>query len=294
VRGSRPIQGILDENGEVDLRNLRREATIPSQRHRSSSASASDDFPLAGARETAPGQVAETCAPWNPTQASVEGPDPEAQGPCFSQWIWAYYSNSGAWSDGLCVGLQNMSSLAVLVCPPLWLRRLYLTLQRAAPLDVRILGSGCSVTRDAACKVAAAAFALLILCCGFGVGLFTWVFVRMGREHPAEAAAALSFLPLSLLLGAFLWAKLLVAVGEKYNITQVQRWPLCFLLKATGCLCAMNVRVGRHVDRAQGFLKPSRAVRDMVNMASSMGYAQVGGGSRQAEADQRHGWLHVV
>jgi len=243
-------------------------------------------------QERRPGQgSAGLPPPWAPTQGSEQGEDPDVQGPFYSRWIWAYYCNSGAWSDGLCVGFQKLPLMLELFCPPLWLRRLYRTLHRAAPLDVRILSRTCSVTQDDACGVATAAFALLVLGCSLGGALCGVLLMREGWERPTKAVLAFALLLPFFLLGALLWGQLLVAVGIKYNIRQVQRWPLSFLMKASSCLCAMNVRVGLHVDRAQGFEKPSRAVRDMVQMAASMGYAQVGvfGGSSQAH--QREGRL---
>lgn len=289
--------GLLDEHGEVDLRAMKR-----SERPRASSANSSSvapaGWPPAAAQDPRASQAGPSWAPWDSMQARPEGvergPEPEVQGPAYSQWIWAYYSNSGAWSDGLCVGLQNVNLLAVLFCPLMWLRRLYLTLQRAAPLDVRILGSTCRVTQETACRVASAASFLLLLGCSLGSALCLWLLLRLDHEHPVQATVALAILPPSWLLGTLLWAQLLVAVGQKYNVTQVQLRPLGFLLKASGCLCAMNLRVGLHVDRAHGFLKPSRAVRDMVQLAASMGYSPFDGRTATAEVDQGDSRLQVV
>jgi len=255
--------GLLDEHGEVDLRNLKR-ATL--EGHRSTVAS------LAPAIEEH--RACSYGQPWDPWRSAEGGcAPPETQGPLYSQWVWAYYCNSGAWSDGLCAVLQHGDLMCTLLCPPLWLRRLYLTLWRASPLDVRILGHGCRVTQDRAWAVAAGAFALLLL--GYGLGLLcAWLLLlSASRGRLAQVVAALALLWPPSFLGALLWAQLLTDVGQKYSITQVQRSPLAFLLKASCCLSVMNVRVGLHVDRAQGFMKPSRTVRDMVLLSTGVGAA---------------------
>jgi len=195
-----------------------------------------------------------------------------SRGPCYTRWVQAYYCNSGAWSDGLCAGMQKANMIPLMLCPPLWLGRLYQTLKRSAPLEVGGPLFRWRVTRFNSCRVAATAIILLLL--GLSLGGTYWIWLLKTRQHEARSmAVASALLLLGYLMGSLLWAQLLQAVGSKYNILQVLRTPCRFLAKACCCLCAMNVRVGLHVDRAQGFLKPARAVRDMVGMAQSVGVA---------------------
>jgi len=262
--------GLLDASGEVDLGALR--GTPRPQ-------AGPDRKPV---RESLPdgpawrGQVAKAAAAAATADAgagSSEPSDGAARGPCYSHYIWAYYCHSGAWSDGMCAGLQKCQLVLSLVCPPLWFWRLYLSLYRSAPLETGC-GDSWRVTRDSASAATAAALGLLVVGCCIGGGL-GGIFWQIGTNQQFQFGCkvllfAVAFLP-SVYAGGLFWASLLRAVGEKYNIGQVQRRPQTFLLKACCCPCAMNVRVGLHVDRAQGFLKPSRAVRDMVAMAESAG-----------------------
>lgn len=285
--------GLLDASGEVDLGALRSPRPQGStgslgpawQRPTVRESLAPNWRPKTAGRESLPvgpawrGPVADAAAAAAAadTEAGSSGPsNGTAQGPCYNHHIWAYYCYSGAWSDGMCAAIQKVRLALSLFCPPLWFWRLYLTLHRAAPLDPGC-GDSCRVTRDSALGAAAAALGLLVLGCCIGGGL-GGVLVRIDENlhfNYKVLMFAAAFLP-SLYAGGLFWAWLLRAVGEKYNIGQVQRNPQSFLLKATCCLCAMNVRVGLHVDRAQGFLKPSRAVRDMVAMAESVGLRKSG------------------
>jgi len=164
----------------------------------------------------------------------VEGPS--AKGPYYSHQVWSYYRNSGAWSDGICAGLQK-PSLACMVCfPPLWLYRIFTTVKRTAPLDFRLCCCHVELPASRACLFTLVVCALL-LCAGSGV---------------------------------VVWAALLVAVGRKYNVSQVQSKPLLFLLKSSLCPCMMSVRVGLHVDRAQGFCKPHRFMDHFIELSEAV------------------------
>jgi hypothetical protein len=86
-------------------------------------------------------------------------------------------------------------------------------------------------------------------------------------EDVLLAGGGLVILTLPYAMGLLLWAMLFAAVGWKYNIKEVQNSPCSFIWKACCCLCAMNVRVGLHVDRAQGFRKANKYVMQMVQMS---------------------------
>jgi len=267
--------GLLDASGEVDLGALRHS---PRPQTGPPSASAGrkpvrESLPVGPAWQGPAAVAAAAAAAADAGTESSAASDAAARGPCYSHYIWAYYCHSGAWSDGMCAGLQNCRLVLSLVCPPLWFWRLYLSLHRSAPLNPGC-GDSCRVTRDTASAAAAAALCLMVLGCCIG-GVLGGILWQIGAKQnflirQKVALFAVVFLP-SCYAGGLFWAWLLRAVGEKYNIGQVQRSPRAFLMKACCCICAMNVRVGLHVDRAQGFKKPSRAVRDMVAMAESVG-----------------------
>mmetsp|Transcript_51626 Transcript_51626/g.99777 ORF Transcript_51626/g.99777 Transcript_51626/m.99777 type:complete len:488 (-) Transcript_51626:107-1570(-) len=270
--------GLLDASGEVDLGALRRTprdqaGSRPPSILVAGRRQVSESHPVGPAWRGPVGAAATAAAAAETGAGSSELSDAAARGPFYSHYIWAYYCHSGAWSDGMCVALQNVKMALSLFCPPLWFWRLYLSLHRSAPLDPGYYDS-CRVTRDSASAAAAAALGLLLLgcCIGGGLGGIFWEIgtkAEFQNKHKVALFAA-AFLP-SCYAGGLFWAWLLRAVGQRYNIEQVQKSPRSFLLKACCCLCAMNIRVGLHVDRAQGFNKPSRAVRDMVAMAESVG-----------------------
>lgn len=142
-------------------------------------------------------------------------------------------------------------------CLPLWPIRLYTTLQRAAPVRVPCL---------------------------------RW---RVGPEplclcvRPACLVATLAFLLLvpTLGLAGFLWGCLFVAVGQKYNIREVQVSPTKFITKSCCCLCLMNVRIGRHVDRIQGFIKPKGDILQLVELSRRCTILE---GGRATTVDQQN------
>ncbi|CAE7323687.1 unnamed protein product [Symbiodinium pilosum] len=161
-----------------------------------------------------------------------------AQGPCFSSHVWRYYKDSGAWSDGMCAALQHPLHCTNCCCPPCAMVRLWRTLQRSLPLDVRCCGKLLfRVETPRGAGLATLAVLLLILCVGLGVAL---------------------------------WAAILFAVGNKYQIAHLRKYPCLAFSKTCCCICAMNVRVGLHVDRAQGFFKPSRAVSAMIELQQQL------------------------
>ncbi|CAJ1372147.1 unnamed protein product [Effrenium voratum] len=78
-------------------------------------------------------------------------------GPGFSSHVWTYYKDSGAWSDGLCVSLQNPMHCMYCCCPPCAVLRLKQTLQRSIPLTVSLCGGRLRLeTARAACVATAA------------------------------------------------------------------------------------------------------------------------------------------
>eukprot|EP00931_Biecheleriopsis_adriatica_P080342 TRINITY_DN53704_c0_g1_i1.p1 TRINITY_DN53704_c0_g1~~TRINITY_DN53704_c0_g1_i1.p1 ORF type:complete len:322 (-),score=54.93 TRINITY_DN53704_c0_g1_i1:28-993(-) len=193
------------------------------------------------------------------TQGAVDA-EPAIRGPHYSSHVWAYYRTSGAWSDGLCVSLQKPGLCAECCCPILWFRRLFLALSRSLPLELTFFGvaeSSLETTRGAC--AATLTVACLLLACG-GCALLGGVHELHGSMAPELFAPSLFFF----VAGAFAWAWLLLAVGKKYHIAQVEEAPCAALVKMCCCLCLMNVRVGLHIDRSHGFAKPSRAVTAMV------------------------------
>jgi len=71
-------------------------------------------------------------------------------------------------------------------------------------------------------------------------------------------------------LTAYVWARLLLGVGQKYNIKSAMETPCTSLIKNTICICTANVRVGLHVDRAQGYLGPGRAHETLVALSEAL------------------------
>lgn len=158
------------------------------------------------------------------------------KGPHYDPRVCRYFAEEGHWADGMCAAFQRPFDCISCLLPCLWCYRLQLSLVRAAPIQV---GEGlcdsctCVVTKGNAC------------CCALAI------FVLMAAGG----------------LGGCCWGMALLAIGRKYQIKSAKEHPWCFLAKNCCCLCCMNVRVGLHVDRAQGFQKPPRLVGQMVEMS---------------------------
>lgn len=295
--------GLLDESGEVDLFNL---AKNPVKQVRMATYGVSGDdgpvsmtmggmsFPNEDSRSNirSNSRRLKSNTPMFPLVSEEDTEDWSTQGPTYNQQIHTYYCKSGGWSDGLCAACEK-PALALACCFPLcWPYRLYQTLQRASPLDIRLPngGSACyTVTTGNACAVATGTLMLFyLLCLGGGGG--GWVLAGVleatngtmtnatipAGETEEEAdvmvkgVLAFSFFLLAIPIGAIMWALLLLAVGRKYKVGQAEDTPCSFLCKAMCCICATNIRVGLHTDRAQGFTKAQRAVRDRVDDAEQM------------------------
>eukprot|EP00930_Biecheleria_cincta_P057901 TRINITY_DN43767_c0_g1_i1.p1 TRINITY_DN43767_c0_g1~~TRINITY_DN43767_c0_g1_i1.p1 ORF type:complete len:501 (-),score=68.75 TRINITY_DN43767_c0_g1_i1:56-1531(-) len=191
---------------------------------------------------------------------------PSEKGPCWDPHVWSYYRECGAWSDGLCVSLQRPQHLAQCLCPPLWIWRLWRTLRRALPLEVDLCGR--VVQLKTAAQAWCAALSVIALLCTFSVGALLWaVLGGLGRCSGLDRCPGKVIVLLSAPgVAALSWSALLVAVGRKYNISDILRGGRSAFFKTCCCVCAMNVRVGMHVDRAQGFFKPTRAVEVLVEV----------------------------
>lgn len=113
-----------------------------------------------------------------------------------------------------------------------------------------------------------------ITCC-FPPLWFHRLYVTLTRAAPVDfelcgACHTTILSPRGACLAVTLTAALLLAVGKKYGIVQAQS-VYSFLCKSSCCPCLVNARVGLHVDRAQGFHQPPRAVRDMVELSDRSG-----------------------
>lgn len=97
------------------------------------------------------------------------------------------------------------------------------------------------------------------------------------RSAPKQwLALAVALLAFTCGLGFLLWVLALASVGRKYNVKDTQTGPLTFLLKSCCCLCLMNVRVGLHVDRAQGFTPANKYVMQMVHLTEHVRELELG------------------
>lgn len=204
---------------------------------------------------------------WRATIATVSTdytPDGK-KGPHYDPVISAYYSNSGRWSDGMGAACQR-PELAVCCCfCPVWPLRLLLTLSRAAPLDIRLPCCSCTLLAHRALR-AACGLTILILCLLLAPAVAVvlgWSWLKSAPRESLAMSAALLALPYG--FGMLLWVLALSGVGRKYNVKDAG--GLAFIFKTCCCLCVMNVRVGLHVDRAQGFWKANKYVQQIVNLS---------------------------
>eukprot|EP00927_Polykrikos_kofoidii_P006180 TRINITY_DN12504_c0_g1_i1.p1 TRINITY_DN12504_c0_g1~~TRINITY_DN12504_c0_g1_i1.p1 ORF type:complete len:478 (-),score=26.19 TRINITY_DN12504_c0_g1_i1:94-1443(-) len=173
-------------------------------------------------------------------ESQAAGDAEVCMGPEFDPAVAAYYKNSDHWSDGLGACCDGPWEAITCCCIPCWFVRLYQSLLRAAPLEID-------------CR-----------CMQFRV-------VNAGSA--ARVVIAVTLLIPFLGLGAVIWGLALYAIGRKYNVslTRLGRsfGEFC-CLKGGCCLCAMNIRAGVHVDRAQGFKHPTRPVRDLVSLGATL------------------------
>eukprot|EP00927_Polykrikos_kofoidii_P024140 TRINITY_DN22016_c0_g1_i2.p1 TRINITY_DN22016_c0_g1~~TRINITY_DN22016_c0_g1_i2.p1 ORF type:complete len:436 (-),score=42.19 TRINITY_DN22016_c0_g1_i2:36-1343(-) len=164
----------------------------------------------------------------------------QVTGPLYDQAVAAYYRHEGVWSDGMGASCDRWRNSMSCCCPPAAFVRLYKTLYRSAPLELHF---PCKVLRiTGPCSAAAYVAVVLLLLPIFGLGLVLWCFA-------------------------------LYSVGRKFMISECQ--PRCsfirFFFKTFCCfLCAVNVRVGLHVDRSQGFKEPQRQVTNAIMLAARL------------------------
>jgi len=267
----------MDDSGQVDLSSLRPDEYAAGQ---SAVPEGWGCTSGGGQRTTDPPDWWQAGQEATSTFAQIEG-DIE-KGPRFHESTWAYYSHSGRWSDGMGAPAQSLKEAAFCCCPFLWPIRLYLTIRRAVPVELwltclqfRLIVLRHQAVQRAGCLTFLIATLLLSLPVSMMVALYNGYSVTkvhdslhkmtMGSmlEKPGLVAGVF-FVSLAFLGGLLLWAQIITAVGWKYNIKDSQQ--SCFLMKACCCPCAYNVRVGLHIDRAQGFKKPNKYVEQMVQM----------------------------
>jgi hypothetical protein len=161
------------------------------------------------------------------------------KGPLFDAGIAGFYSHNGKWSDGMGAYCDRPENTLECCFPLSWCVRLYKTLCRASPLQLH------------------------------------WPCISMQVNGPKAAACfvAATFLFLPFGIGVVLWCFALYAVGRKYNIsdTVLGHSFAEFCCIKMCCLCAMNVRVGLHVDRSQGFKPAPSEVHSAVNVSRMFG-----------------------
>lgn len=203
---------------------------------------------------------------------------PGAQGPLFKQSVWEYYMVKASWSDGLCVALNHSNMYACCFVPCLWPYRLFLTIKRAAPLKIKMCKCcNCACNACCALPLATVIFMLPILA---GLTFLPAVSTMLeehvknipvlGESESAVLYTSIILVVLSCFLAVFWWARVLLGVGMKYNILEAMDKPDKFVCKAMFCICATNMRVGVHVDRAQGFEKVLKADRTTIELSDTM------------------------
>eukprot|EP00929_Paragymnodinium_shiwhaense_P039647 TRINITY_DN20810_c0_g1_i4.p1 TRINITY_DN20810_c0_g1~~TRINITY_DN20810_c0_g1_i4.p1 ORF type:complete len:249 (-),score=25.33 TRINITY_DN20810_c0_g1_i4:24-770(-) len=152
------------------------------------------------------------------------------------------------------------------------------TLYRASPLEVPCRCGNCLVEEVGSQALLLSFLAVsLVLLPLFALGLL-W-FLRPIID--LFGTFVLTLCGVALVVGLALWSTLLQSVGRKYNITDAWKAGPGFFLKVALCPCAMNVRVGLHVDRAQGFYEPKRSVLETI---------ELGGQLRRATTTQSQGF----
>lgn len=202
-------------------------------------------------------------------------------GPHFQKNVWEFYRVTAHWSDGLCAGFVHMKQFWPCCCPYLWPVRLCRTIERAAPMRARLCCCGSTYIRSCcALPITLWIFASPILFC---VGIYFFnehrdelkklnPYVEEGIEwlegdQQTAIIILVSGITLSLLISGFLWARVLLGVAVRYQIISAMDEPGSFLRKTIVCLCPMNVRVGLHVDRAQGFEPARRQDKSLIDLS---------------------------
>lgn len=200
-----------------------------------------------------------------------EAPSEEVgvKGPYFNLSVWEYYRGTGHWSDGMCVGIESKHLLLQLLVPFLWPVRLYWTLRRAAPLRTGVLCCSCLFNQCSMVVLVMLVFGIPLLCAG--VLYLVLSAVPSLSEYQTSIGRILVIASLAWI--ALQWSRVLLSVGEKYNVRDATKHPVAFVFKTCVCICPMNVRVGLHVDRTQGFREAKREVMTMVELTENMGRA---------------------
>lgn len=179
-------------------------------------------------------------------------------GPHFDSAICAYLFHYDTWVDGMCDGLGSPRDMATFLCFPLWGWRLFRTLQRSAPVEVPGCCDGCrKLSVRAAPWVALLVSTMFII--GWTLAIVLLVLFCIRKEY-TQAVLSFSLLLSVVLVGSILWTYLYYSVALKFHIRQAQIDKVKFMLTTCCCLGCMNIRIGRHVDKAMGF----RRVKGML------------------------------
>jgi len=216
-------------------------------------------------------------------RVQFKGADPGLTGPHFKENVWEFYMVKGSWSDPPCEACNHTAMCPFLVIPCLWPVRLCRTIQRAAPFKVKCcLKCSCTMCPYCACPTASFLFLLPVIT---GLTFMPEVQKIMAdqvpnipvlNEYPKEEAAlyaSVGFCVLSVLLLVFWWARILLGVGMKYNISGAQNSPDKYVCLAMCQICAANMRVGLHTDRAQGFMEAQKGDKIMIQVSDTVAMA---------------------
>lgn len=201
----------------------------------------------------------------------VAGRSPARRGPYFDQDVYEFYMVRQYLSDDLCSGLQRMNLFFCVFCPCAWPIRLHQTLDRAVPFRVGCLPVG---------RIAAVLLVFLLVAFPIASMVCVWIFQKdlkaVINEHLPYGRIPLPFVWYCFLgvllawLTMYMWARILLGVAIKYNIKTAHEKPRAFLAKSIACICNMNVRIGLHVDRAQGYVKPKQEHALMVELSNEL------------------------
>lgn len=210
--------------------------------------------------------------------------EPGVTGPHFRQNVWEFYSVKATWSDALCEALNHSSMYFTCFAPCGWPYRLFHTMKRAAPINVRCFRCVCGLPALCTLPALSLVFALPVLACltflpaaraALEVHFKTLPILGV-QPDMAQTVHMFSIVLVvwAVFMSLFWWSRLLMAVGSKYNVTETIDTPGKFMAKAMCCICAYNQRVGLHVDRAQGFREAHKADRTQVELSDSLAPAQ--------------------
>lgn len=212
-------------------------------------------------------------------RAFTHGQDPGVKGPHFQQGVWEFYMVKSHWSDSMCVALNHCKMIPFLIVPMLWPVRLLWTLRRAAPIKFRCF-CDCNMARWCNLPIAVGVFVIPFLFpLFFNQTMAIIDEYLIEEENEVQRWSVAIALQLSLTIWAlWLWARLLHGVGLKYNVTQAVEETHSFTARTMLCICAMNARVGLHVDRAQGF---EPAVKGDLPVVELSNHIRTGNASRE-------------